>query len=144
MSKIVVGLDLSPSSHLALKWAADYARMTGQPLQAVHAMAVPANMASVGVLGMPSPEPVSGIEEGYRQEIEDVFASVSPEPAWRLEFYVDDPGPTLIAASEGASAIVVGTKEHRGIGRLVYGSVSRYCLTHSKVPVVAVPTPAAE
>lgn len=139
MSTIVVGLDLSPSSRAALQWAADYARLTGQPVRAVHAMPVPASMASIGVLGMPAPEPTDSIDEKYRQDIEALFATVDPEPGWRLEFFIDDPGPAVVAAGEGAAAIVVGTHEHTGIGRLVYGSVSRYCLSHSKVPVVAVP-----
>ena len=139
MSTIVVGLDLSPSSRAALQWAADYARLTEQPVLAVHAMPVPASMASVGVLGVPAPEPFDSIDAGYRQEVEAVFASVDPQPGWRLEFYVDDPGPAVVGASEEAAAIVVGTREHTGLGRLVYGSVSRYCLSHAKVPVVAVP-----
>ena len=139
MSTIVVGLDLSPSARAALRWAADYARLTGQPIQAVHAMPVPASMASVGVLGMPAPEPSGTVEEAYRRPVEDAFAEIDPAPGWRVEFYIDDPGPAVIAASKDASLIVVGTREHKGIGRLVYGSVSRYCLSHSKVPVVAVP-----
>lgn len=139
MSKIVVGLDLSPSSRAALSWAADYARLTGQPVHAVHALPVPPSMATVGILGMPAPEPIDQIDAGYRRDVEDVFASVDPLPGWRLDFFVDDPGPAVVAASDGAAAIVVGTREHHGIGRLVYGSVSRYCLSHSKVPVVAVP-----
>ncbi|HEY5978212.1 MAG TPA: universal stress protein [Microlunatus sp.] len=139
MSKIVVGLDLSPSSRAALVWAAGYARLTGQPVLAVHALPVPAALASVGVLGLPAPEPSDSIDETYRRAVEDVFSTVDPETGWRLEFYVDDPGAAVVAAAEDAAAIVVGTREHTGIGRLVYGSVSRYCLRHAKVPVVAVP-----
>ncbi|BAK34642.1 hypothetical protein MLP_16280 [Microlunatus phosphovorus NM-1] len=139
MSKIVVGLDASPSSRAALAWAADYARMTGLPIQAVHAMPVPASLASVGVLGESAPEPVDSIDADYRRDIEEVFATVDPLPEWRLDFYIDDPGPAVVAASHGAALVVVGTREHRGLGRLVYGSVSRYCLGHAKVPVIAVP-----
>lgn len=144
MGKIVVGLDASPSSRAALAWAANYARMTGLPIQAVHAMPVPASLASVGVLGEAAPEPVDSIDADYRRDIEQVFATVDPLPEWQLEFYIDDPGPVVVAASRGATLVVVGTREHRGLGRLVYGSVSRYCLGHSKVPVVAVPFSAAE
>ena len=139
MSKIVVGFDLSPSSQQALAWAADYARLTGLPLQAVHAVNVPAAVASIAVLGMPTPEPEDEIEEGYRREITEAFQAVGTEPDWKLDFFIDDPGPAVMGASEDAAIIVMGTREHRGIGRLVYGSVSRYCLSHSKVPVVAVP-----
>lgn len=144
MSKIVVGLDASQSSRAALAWAANYARMTGLPIQAVHAMPVPASLASVGVLGESAPEPVDSIDVNYRRDIEEVFAAVDPLPDWRLEFYIDDPGPAVVTASHGAALVVVGTREHRGLGRLVYGSVSRYCLSHAKVPVIAVPFPVIE
>lgn len=139
MREIVVGLDLSPSARAALKWAAEYARLTGHPIRAVHALPVPASLASVGVLGMPAPAPTDSIDARYRREVEEVFASVDPEPSWRLDFFVDDPGPAVVGCSDQAAAIVVGTKEHTGIGRLVYGSVSRYCLSHARCPVVAVP-----
>lgn len=139
MSKIVVGFDLSPSSQKALAWAAEYAHLTGLPLQAVHAVPVPASVASIAVLGTPTPEPEDEIAEGYRREITEAYEAVDSQPDWTLDFFVDDPGPAVIGASEDAAIIVMGTREHRGIGRLVYGSVSRYCLSHSKVPVVAVP-----
>jgi hypothetical protein len=44
-----------------------------------------------------------------------------------------------VAESVGAALLVVGTQEHAGIGRLVSGSVSHYCLSHAQCPVVAVP-----
>jgi len=144
MSTIVVGLDLSASSAAALRWAADFARLTGQPVLAVHAMPVSAALASVAVLGMPAPQPADDVDEVYRRDLEEMFSAVNPDPGWRLEFYIDDPGPAVVgAAAEDAAAIVVGTREHTGLGRLVYGSVSRYCLSHAKVPVVAVPVVAA-
>jgi hypothetical protein len=40
--------------------------------------------------------------------------------------------------------LVVGTREHTGVRRLVGGSVSHYCLSHASCPVVAVPGPVAE
>src|SRR4029450_11451451 len=53
-----------------------------------------------------------------------VFNSIQPEPAWRLEFFSGQAGQVLLAESVGAALLVVGAKEHVGIGRLVYGSVS--------------------
>jgi hypothetical protein len=35
--------------------------------------------------------------------------------------------------------LVVGTREHVGLARLVSGSVSRYCLSHAQCLVVIVP-----
>ena len=44
--------------------------------------------------------------------------------------------------SKHAELLVVGTREHVGLGRLLVGSVSHYCLRHAACPVVAVPIPA--
>ena len=40
-----------------------------------------------------------------------------------------------------AQLLALGAREHTGIGRLLAGSVSHYCLSHSAVPVAAVPAP---
>jgi nucleotide-binding universal stress UspA family protein len=74
-----------------------------------------------------------------RQAAEAVFDSVQPELGWQLKFFSGEAGPILVAESIGAALLVVGTKEHVGIGRLISGSVSHYCLSHAKCPVVAVP-----
>ena len=50
------------------------------------------------------------------------------------------PGPTLVDASRDAAMLVVGTRVHTGISRVLFGSVSHYCLTHAQCVVVAVPT----
>ena len=44
----------------------------------------------------------------------------------------------LVRASVGARMLVVGTRKHVGLGRLIKGSVSHYCLSHARAPVVAV------
>ena len=43
--------------------------------------------------------------------------------------------------SKDAKLVVVGTREHVGLDRLLAGSVSHYCLSHAACPVVAVPAP---
>jgi hypothetical protein len=53
MSSILVGLDLSPSSRAALRWAAQQARVTGRRLLAINAVSVPPSLASLGIIGNP-------------------------------------------------------------------------------------------
>ena len=48
-------------------------------------------------------------------------------------------GEVLARLSKKAELLVVGTREHVGLGRLLVGSVSHYCLRHAACPVVAVP-----
>jgi nucleotide-binding universal stress UspA family protein len=142
VNEIVVGLDLSPSARAAIRWAAEQARATGQTMRAVHVIHVaPAySMAlGVGAVGI-SVEP-SEVDAPYREAVAAVFDSVQPDAGWQLKFVSGEVGPSLVAESMGAALLVVGTKEHVGIGRLVYGSVSHYCLSHAECPMVAVPAP---
>ena len=52
MSRILVGLDLSPSSRAALRWAAEQARLTGRRVLAINAVLVTPGLASIGIIGV--------------------------------------------------------------------------------------------
>ena len=141
VAEVVVGLDLSRSARTALGWAAEHARATGQSLRAIHAVDVsPDYNMALGMGRVAVPINASALDTGYREAITAVFDSIQPEPGWRLEFYSGEAGPVLLAESVGAALLVVGTKEHVGIGRFVFGSVSHHCLSHAQCSaVVAVP-----
>ena len=79
------------------------------------------------------------IDDSYRDAITAVFEVVSPSPDWVLEFVHGYAGELLVLLSKNAELLVVGTREHIGLGRLLAGSVSHYCLRHAACPVVAVP-----
>jgi hypothetical protein len=60
-----------------------------------------------------------------------------------LEF-VDGPiGHELVRRSGAVRLLEVGNQEHIGLGRVLAGSVSHYCLSRAECPVVAVPIPVA-
>jgi nucleotide-binding universal stress UspA family protein len=139
VSEIVVGLDLSPSARAAIRWAAEQARATGQALRAVHVIHIAPAYSMA--LGMPMSIEPSEVDAPYREAVAAVFDSVQPDAGWQLKFVSGEVGPSLVAESIGAALLVVGTKEHVGIGRLVFGSVSHYCLSHAQCPMVAVPAP---
>jgi nucleotide-binding universal stress UspA family protein len=123
-----------------VKWAAEQARARGQTLRAVHAIDVsPAFNLAVGMGGMAVSIKDYEMDTVYRDAVAAVFDSIQPEPGWRLMFSSGEAGPAVVAESVGAALLVVGRKEHVGIGRLVSGSVSHYCLSHAQCPVVAVP-----
>jgi nucleotide-binding universal stress UspA family protein len=141
--EIVVGLDDSPSSRAALDWAAAQARSVGAVLRAVHVLDWPYGLSSAG---FPAPANFKEltreeIEDSYRRAVTAVFDAVSPSPDWILQFASGDAGQVLVRQSDGARLLVVGTREYVGLGRLLSGSVSHYCLSHASCPVVAVPAP---
>jgi nucleotide-binding universal stress UspA family protein len=53
----------------------------------------------------------------------------------------DYAGRVLVARAEKASMVVVGSGSPGGPSHQVLGSVAEYCVRHSPVPVVIVPTP---
>jgi nucleotide-binding universal stress UspA family protein len=139
--EIVVGVDLSASARAALRWAAEQARATGQRLRAVHAVDIsPDFNMQVGMGAIALPMNALAWNTADRDAIMALFDSIQPESDWRLEFFSGQAGPVLLAESVGAALLVLGTKEHLGIGRLIYGSASHYCLSHAQCSaVVAVP-----
>jgi nucleotide-binding universal stress UspA family protein len=140
MNEIVVGVDLSPSAHAAIKWAAEQARATGRTLRAVNAIDVsPDFNLELGMGAVAMPMAPAAMNVPYREAVAAVFDTVQPQLGWQLQFFSGQAGPVLVAQSSQAALLVVGTKEHVGIGRLISGSVSHYCLSHAQCPVVAVP-----
>jgi nucleotide-binding universal stress UspA family protein len=145
-NEIVVGLDDSASSRAALTWAAEHARNVGAVLRAVHALDWPIGLTAAGF-----PAPVdfmnlsrTELEDSYRQKYTALFDAVSPAPDWILQFASGNPGRVLVQQAKDAQVLVVGTREHVGLGRLVSGSVSHFCLSHAVCPVIAVPPPASD
>ena len=143
-NSIVVGLDESLSSRAALKWAARHAVLTGGVLRAIHVLDWPYGLDETDVSASGSRGLIlthDEIEALYRGRITRLFDEVSPRPDWLIQFAYGLVGPVLVHQAERAALLVVGTREHLGLGRLLSGSVSHYCLSHALCPVVAVPAP---
>jgi nucleotide-binding universal stress UspA family protein len=117
-NEIVVGLSDSPSSKLALNWAAQQAKNTDAVLRAVHVFS-------------------GELEDSYRQAIAAVFEAVYPRPNWVLEFLGGYAGEVLARQSKDAQLLVVGARDH---GHRLVGSVCHYCVSHAACPVVAMPS----
>jgi len=135
---IVVGIDDSPSSRAALDCAAKAARSSDDRLRAVHVL----NAATTSPLTNGFPAMAYVAETAAPEIAKETMAAmgtVAPELSWTLEFRDGATGHQLVQASTGARMLVVGTREHVGLGRLINGSVSHYCLTHATCPVAAVP-----
>jgi hypothetical protein len=67
---IIVGLDDSPSSRAALRWAAQNALRGGTPLRAIHVLDLPNGMSSVGWVNIP---------RLTQDEIESAYCTKSPK-----------------------------------------------------------------
>jgi nucleotide-binding universal stress UspA family protein len=139
--EILVGVDDSPSARAAIRWAAEYARSTGAVLRAIHVVAWPPahEMYAYPVLATHIYPDASQVEDAYRLPSMRVFKGVHPEANWTLEFAQGPAGHILVDESKKADLLVLGAREHRGIERLLVGSVGHYCLSHASCPIVSVP-----
>lgn len=133
---IVVGVDGSPSSVDALRWAMRQAHVTGAELRVVSAWSMPVGFAY----------PAYGAalddvdwEAEARRTVDRALGEVADaeHPAKVTTRVVNDhPGTVLVAESRDADLLVVGSRGHGTAVGMLLGSVSQHCVHHSECPVV--------
>ncbi|WNM36546.1 universal stress protein [Streptomyces sp. Li-HN-5-11] len=134
--RVVVGVDGSPSSYAALRWAVGYAQLVGGVVEAVHAWNTPTELGWSGLLVDPEFD-LERARERFTDELRAVFADERPADVRELLIH-GDPSETLISLSEGADVLVVGSRGRGGFTRAMLGSVSQRCAQHAACPVVVV------
>lgn len=140
--RIVAGVDGSPSSIAALRWAVRQAELTGGTVDAVIAWQFP---IAAGGLGW---APTSGLDDTDYAELaaktlSAAIADVSPPPDVRIRQVVveGNAGQVLLDAAANADLLVVGNRGHGGFTDALIGSISIRCLHHATCPVVIVHGP---
>ncbi|MGH3662045.1 MAG: universal stress protein [Micromonosporaceae bacterium] len=139
---IVVGLDDDPGAAAALRWAVEQANLRRLRILAVYAYNEPV-VADVNLAPLehsPSLEQAQMAAEVWR-DTALLGVPGAAEAEVEVQTRVGPAGPVLIDASAGALMLVVGSREHHPLYRLMHGSVSHYCLSRAKCPVVVVPAP---
>ena len=134
---VVVGVDGSVGSAVALRWAADHADQLG---------AITPVMAFAGGLyayGFGAIEESNGDEGPYRGEAKLRLRAFLQEHAAELVddgFVIEDrPGAALVQAAAGSELLVVGTRGWSSRLDFSVGSVGAYCARHATVPVALIP-----
>ena len=132
--RVVVGVDGSPASYEALRWAVRYGRLVAATVDAVAAYELPFGW-SAPALDAEIAE--AQIRRAMSDEIQKVLLQVGEVP---MEEHLVRGGAAqaLIAASVGAKLLVVGSRGRGGFASLLLGSVSQQCAVHASCPVVIV------
>jgi nucleotide-binding universal stress UspA family protein len=133
--RIVVGVDGSPPSKAALRWAARIAPITESSIEAVITWTHPISYG--GPIGFDDWHPDADAAKILQDALDEVFGGDLPP---RLEAVVRQghARDVLVAASGGADMLVVGSRGHGGIAGLLLGSVSAACAEHARCPVLVV------
>jgi nucleotide-binding universal stress UspA family protein len=134
--RIVVGVDGSQQSKLALRWAAYLAGTCGATIEAVMAWDYPVTygFASSNVVNW---DMQADYDKGLNATIDDAFGADRPF-GLRMTVREGNAARVLLDAAEGATMLVVGSRGHGGFTGVLLGSVSSYCTDHATCPVVVI------
>ncbi|MFJ9775784.1 universal stress protein [Kitasatospora sp. NPDC101157] len=133
--RIVVGVDGSPSSRQALRWAVEQARVTRGVVEAVTAWEYPATY------GWSVPVEPGGLAQAAGHALADTVAEVvgADRPVEiRERVQCGNAAQVLLEAAQEADLLVVGSRGHGGFTGALLGSVGQHCVQHAPCPVVVV------
>lgn len=136
---IVVAVDGSEASSVAVKWAANAALKREQPLKLVSAYTMPQFMYADGMV--PPQELYDELENEANEKIGNarkIVTDFSEEVEIAHEVRESSPIDMLLEFSETAEMIVMGSRGLGGLSGLVMGSVSAAVVSHADCPVVVV------
>jgi nucleotide-binding universal stress UspA family protein len=142
--RLVVGASGSPGSLRALRYALGLARRDQVPLVAVLAWIPPGG--DLADRRTASPDLRRIWADAARQRLTDAVATACGVPAGPDIAQViirGEPGPALVQVADcGDDVLVLGAGRPGVLSRWWHGKVSRYCLSHARCPVLAIPHPA--
>jgi len=139
VDNVVVGVDGSEASGVALEFAVEEAIRRQGALRVVAAWEFPA---------VPQPEMaiVPEVVEAYREQAEITVAEavarakeLAPDVACEGVVGGGYAGEVLVQEGHGAAVLVVGRRGRGGLAGLLMGSVSRHVADHASCPVTIVP-----
>jgi nucleotide-binding universal stress UspA family protein len=144
MQRIVVGVDGSENSRVALDWALAEAQLRHASVDVVNAWQP---VFIVGFGGMPGGAAVqedAAHEEEAHRVLDEMTAGTHPtDPAVTIDKVAVRglSASALLEAAKGADLLVVGSRGRGGFAGLLLGSVSQQVAQHAECPVVIVPSP---
>jgi nucleotide-binding universal stress UspA family protein len=143
--RLVVGASGSPGSLCALRYALVTAYRLDVPLLAALAWVPPGG--ELADRRFPSPELRRLWADAARKRLTDALdAACGGVPAGMDVTQViirGVPGPALVDIADcDGDVLVVGAGRRGVLSRIWHGQVSRYCLSHARCPVLAIPPPA--
>jgi nucleotide-binding universal stress UspA family protein len=146
---IVVGIDGSPASHAAARWALAEASLRNARVIAVHAWSyIPlAAVGDPGMIPMPAGDLPGQLELEEKAATEELDRSLSEAFPDGLSAELEkrlvegDAAEALVAEARDAELVVVGSRGRGGFKSALLGSVSGHVVQHAGCPVVVVKAP---
>lgn len=140
--QLVVGVDDSPGSRAALRWALEHARVSGAHVLAVNVVepVMPLDFAGTGFYTSTAIDSHQ-LRRGARELVDRLIREVTNGRDSEVQIQIiegHNPGQVLVRAARNATMLVVGTHHRHGLGFLL-GSTGASCVRHATCPVMVVP-----
>jgi nucleotide-binding universal stress UspA family protein len=136
---VVVGVDGSPTSDLAIDWAVEEAARRKLPLHLLHVFVQDYPTMTIGI--PPAIDDLRALAQSVITEGIHRVGALSPDLRVTAAVHTGSAAKYLIDASTRADTVVVGTQGRRGLARAMLGSTAAQVATHSSCPVVVVRQP---
>jgi len=145
-TRVVVGVDGSPCSARALRWAAGEAEAHGAKLEVVTTYTCPLPPAGVGYSAphwsgddaMRHADQLRENADGLQQQTLTDTLGDHPAVVIGSEVVEGSAARVLLDASKDADLLVVGSRGHGGFAGMLLGSVSQHVVAHAACPVIVV------
>ncbi|MBP1627316.1 MAG: uspa protein [Holophagaceae bacterium] len=135
VKRVLVGVDFSPASKIALAQAHEWANRLGVPLVAIHVLQPPAPMLPEAQMAMPDPAWLDTIEihalEQLRLLLQE-YPGASPLVKW------GSPAEEIVAEANGDTLVVVAHVGHSAFERILFGSTAVKVVKHAPCDVLVV------
>lgn len=134
VGRVVVGVDGSAPAQAALRWALEEARVHHWTLEVVHAQ----------FARRPFLDLYPDLERAEEEVLDSALRQAheqAPDVPVTSSLYEPPAASALLAASEGADLLVVGSRGLGGVKALTLGSVSSECVRRARCPVVVIRRP---
>jgi nucleotide-binding universal stress UspA family protein len=140
--RILVGVDGSPHSKAALRWAITQARLAGATVEAITVWQNPL-MSEYGYGWSTVIHDDQSIVTIAEKVLAETVAEVAGEQGVPVETHTrvvkGHPAEALVDAAAGAQLLVLGSRGHGTFAAILLGSTSHHCVQHAPCPVVVVP-----
>lgn len=140
----VVGVDGSESSRHAARWAASHVTGRSDELEFATSWSIPTSTSMTAMSPSTTTALFANIEQSAHATVDELSRDLEPSIDVPVTKSVGRGGASavLIDAARTADLLVVGSRGRGGFARLVLGSTSTQCATHSTSPVAVIPSAA--
>ena len=137
IKRVLVGVDFSEASKLALLRGIGWAARMEVPLVALHVMQPPAPMLPEAQIALPDPAWLNSLEVHAREQLDALLAGV-PGATGFVRW--GSPAEELVREADPATLLVVAQVGHSTLERILFGSTAARVVRHAPCDVLVVRT----